>query len=409
MPARPSSAPASPSTSRVFPDAARVIRWTAATCENLAAPDKAMALLTRAVAAQPDSAAARRKLGNLYLDGFDFAAAAAQFAAALRCDPGSADTSIRLARCHNVLRRFDEALAALGDAATAEAHFQRGSALAGLGRARESAAEFRAALAADPHHRRACMKLCQALRPRPADLVAFCEDLAARGVSHAQLMLDWGRALALAGDTARARRLLFDPARLWRKTPPLPAGFSAALAEELLGNPFPLGDFPTDEEANRGSRRVHNLLSGRDPQLIRTLIETLQAEVDALVRTLAPMPGFDPWPAARPASAHIKPWGLLQQGGEYEEWHTHRGGWLSGVYYVRVPPSVSAEGEGRGCIEFGPPRTLRETMPDLAPLRRIAPREGLLLLAPSHYHHHTIPTGVGAPRISFAFDVVADT
>ena len=209
-------------------------------------------------------------------------------------------------------------------------------------------------------------------------------------------------------DGGRVIAVLFDPARLWAVTPALPAGFNIALAEELLTNPFPMSDFPTDEEANRGSRRVHNLLSGRDPKLIRTLIETLQGEVDALVRALAPRPGFDPWPAARPASAHIRPWGLLQQGGEYEEWHTHRGGWLSGVYYVRVPPSVSAEGAGRGCIEFGPPRSLRETAPDLIPVQRIAPREGLLLLAPSHYHHHTIPTGVGEPRISFAFDVVAD-
>jgi tetratricopeptide (TPR) repeat protein len=393
---------------RVIPDAARVIAWTAATCENLAAPDKATALLTRAVAAQPNSPAARRKLGNLYLDGFDFSAAAAQFEAALRVEPASADTRIRLARCHNVQRRFDEALAVLGDAATAEAHFQRGMALFGLDRAAGSEAEFRAALAADPHHRRACMKLCQFLRPHPADLVAFCEDLAGRGANHAQLFLDWGRALALAGDTARARRLLFDPTRLFATAPALPPGFNAALAAELLTNPFPLSDFPTDEEANRGSRRVHNLLSGRDPKLIRTLIRTLQGEVDALAATLAPRPGFDPWPAARPASAHIRPWGLLQQGGEYEEWHTHRGGWLSGVYYARVPPSVSAEGEGHGCIEFGPPRSFRETMPDLAPMQRIAPREGLLLLAPSHYHHHTIPTGVGEPRISFAFDVVAD-
>jgi hypothetical protein len=30
------------------------------------------------------------------------------------------------------------------------------------------------------------------------------------------------------------------------------------------------------------------------------------------------------------------------------------------------------------------------------------------LLAPSHYHHRTIPSGAGTPRISFAFDVVPD-
>jgi hypothetical protein len=48
-------------------------------------------------------------------------------------------------------------------------------------------------------------------------------------------------------------------------------------------------------------------------------------------------------------------------------------------------------------------------MPDLAPARRYLPREGMLLLAPSHYQHRTIPSGAGEYRISVAFDVVPDS
>ena len=47
-------------------------------------------------------------------------------------------------------------------------------------------------------------------------------------------------------------------------------------------------------------------------------------------------------------------------------------------------------------------------MPDLIDGCRYAPREGTLLLAPSHYLHRTIPTGSDEPRVSFVFDVVPD-
>jgi hypothetical protein len=99
---------------------------------------------------------------------------------------------------------------------------------------------------------------------------------------------------------------------------------------------------------------------------------------------------------------------LIQKGDAFEEWHLHRGGWLSGVYYVRVPSAVSEEGDGPGCIEFGPPVKLAEQFRTFAPRLRVAPREGMLLISPSHYLHRTIPTGAEEYRISFAFDVVPE-
>ncbi|HEX4304087.1 MAG TPA: putative 2OG-Fe(II) oxygenase [Rhizomicrobium sp.] len=384
-----------------------MIRWTPADCETVAAPARVLPLLLRAIAAAPASAELQAKLGNVHLDLYDFAAAANAFDAALALDPTRNDVRLRLARCRNVLGRPGEAIAVIEGLEDADAHAQRGLAHAALGQ--DAEADFRAALAADPAHRRACMRLCAILRDsgRIAELLALCESLASRGVDHAQLLLDWGRALALNGDLEKSRRLLFDPARLAKIDLALPAGFNQALAEELLANPVKVSDFPAGEEANRGSTRIHHLLAGPNPDLVRTLIDSIQAAVAAHAAALSPAPGFDPWTAARPAAAHLHPWGLIQRGGEYEAWHTHRGGWLSGVYYVHVPPQISAAGDGSGCIEFGPPGSVRERLPDFMPVQRIAPREGLLLLAPSHYHHRTIPN-VDATRISFAFDVVPD-
>ena len=251
---------------------------------------------------------------------------------------------------------------------------------------------------------------------RSADLDALHADLWERGVRHAQLLLDRGRASALAGDEAFARRLLFGPARVDATTIAPPdaygglAAFNAAVAADLIGNRHAITDVPTDELAMRGAARVHHLMNGDRPDLLRALLAAIQAAVDRHVAALveaapADIEESDPWLAALPPRARLAPWGLIQKSGDYEDWHTHRGGWLSGVYYIQVPEPFSTAGDGAGCIEFGPPPSLvAPGRVPCAPLR-IAPREGLLLLCPSHYHHRTIPFVSDRRRISFAFDV----
>jgi len=294
----------------------------------------------------------------------------------------------------------------------AEIAYQRGLAYLALGDANSAEAAFRDALAQAPAHRRACLKLCRLLRDggRMTDLLALCEQLAAQRVAHAQLLLDWGRALAIAGEDDRARALLFDPRRVTRNPLAMPEGFNAAFAEELLANPYRISEFPSDEEANRGSSRVHHLLSGARPDLARTLLGAIARAVEDRLQALD-MPGdnvFDPWAKARPDAAHFHPWGLIQKDAAYEAWHTHRGGWLSGVYYVRVPRGIAEATDGRGALEFGPPPYLARARPGFLETRRYVPDEGILVLAPSHYHHRTIPSGLDQYRLSFAFDVVPD-
>lgn len=390
-----------------------MIRWGPADCADLAAPAAAAALLDRAIAARPGNALLRLRLADLAIDRFDFAAAASALEAALGLDPDLAGARTRLARCCNALGRHREALDALAPIASPE--FERGLAFVRLGKDSEAEREFSALLDLEPRHRPACRQLGKILRRagRTAELLELCRSLHASGAAHAQLFYVWGTALALCGREDEARALLFDRARVAELALPVPEGFAdiaafnAALAEELLGNPYRLSDFPVEDEANRGSSRVHALLAGRRPDLVRRLLESLQALIAA-----HPTPrraAFDPWADARPGKAHLKAWGLLQSGGDYEEWHSHPGGWMSGVYYVRVPGCVAADGAGPGCIEFGPPTALARARPGHVPVWRHAPREGHFLLAPSHYAHRTIPTGAPEHRISFAFDIVPDS
>lgn len=389
-----------------------MIHWRAPECAEVAAPAAAASLLERAITLRPDRADLRVKLADLLLDRYDFAGAAALLEQAVALDPTLEGASLRLARCYNMLGRHDAALAALS--ALPRPEFQRAMAFLGLGLETDAERELRAVLAAEPARGHALRHFGKLLRKRgrTEEFAEFCQALWEKGVGHGQLLYSWGTALALTGRDEEARAILFDRKRVAELELPVPAGFAdiaafnQALAEEILSNPYRLSDFPVADEANRGSSRVHALFAGRRPDLIQALLETLQA----LVETYAPTRRgpFDPWLDARPAEAHLKAWGLIQRGGEYEEWHSHPGGWLSGVYYIRVPASVSAEGDGPGCIEFGAPTALQRALPDFVEPWRYAPSEGRLLLAPSHYAHRTIPSGADSYRISFAFDVVPD-
>jgi tetratricopeptide (TPR) repeat protein len=389
-----------------------VIAWREAEREDVAPPAAAAALLRLALSADAANPDLHLRLALLALDRFDFQAAAASFEEVLRLDPQRPHVRAQLAGCYNMARDHQRALDVL--ATEAGAQHERGIALAGMGRWGLAEAEFRSVLAADPHNRQACRRLCRLLRrtDRRREMLAVCETLAGRGVRHTQLLYDWGVALALNGEPARARAILFDRRRVAVARLPVPEGwedleaFNAALAEEILGNPYRLSEFVPEEAANRGSRRVHSLLAGSRPEIVRQLLRAIEAAAGAYAATAAAADGFDPWAEASPKAARVNAWGLIQRGRDHEEWHMHRDGWLSGVYYVRVPRSVSAEGEGRGCIEFGPPRALEAIVPGVVPCWRFAPREGVLLLAPSHYPHRTIPTEADEDRISFAFDVV---
>ena len=83
----------------------------------------------------------------------------------------------------------------------------------------------------------------------------------------------------------------------------------------------------------------------------------------------------------------------------------HPLGWLSGVYYVGVPPDMGSAGPEAGWLEFGAPPPRLALLPS-GPLRRIEPRQGRLVIFPSWFHHRTLPFTATGLRISIAFDVM---
>ena len=142
-----------------------------------------------------------------------------------------------------------------------------------------------------------------------------------------------------------------------------------------------------------------------DPALMR-----LNSLIDDSVRVAADRyiaDGFTDHPVLAYASENwnLRAWGTVLKQGGHQTPHMHPLGWLSGVYYVRVPDDMCAVEDHQGWIEFGTPPARHGVAqpPDIAPVQ---PMEGRLVLFPSWFYHGTRPFESSKSRISIAFDVM---
>ena len=98
----------------------------------------------------------------------------------------------------------------------------------------------------------------------------------------------------------------------------------------------------------------------------------------------------------------LRTWGTVLTAGGRQSPHLHPLGWLSGVYYVRLPGSGSGDA---GDLEFGclPERLGASVAPETLAL---TPRVGRLVIFPSWLYHRTLPFDTPGTRVSVAFDVM---
>lgn len=312
----------------------------------------------------------------------------------------------------------DQRAAALADRAVAasESREQRAAALAtrakaeirlnALPAARDSLA---AALDEDPANKDACKRLAalDLADGRQHDLLTWTGRLIDQGVSHSRLFAAYALAQARAGRIGDVRRTMgIDEFHLIGE-PPSPPGWNDlsalndAVAQELLSHPGMR--FDRYGSASSQTWRVENPARGDRPAT-RALTDAIIGEIRRRVAGLGVTDG--PWAAARPARAWLRSWAVITDGDGFENWHVHQFGWLSGVYYVRVPDQIAQGNSKNGCIAFGLPDDLAgEDGARSYGEQVVRPREGMMMTFPSHAYHRTYPHETGGKRICFAFDV----
>jgi len=110
-------------------------------------------------------------------------------------------------------------------------------------------------------------------------------------------------------------------------------------------------------------------------------------------------------------------WYSVNRYGDHHAPHTHPKSYLSGTYYVRIPPAPANVDDPRAkpaCISFYDPRTGANMItvgsePDARASHVVRPSPGTLLMWPSPVQHYVHPNLSEALRISISFNVMMAT
>jgi len=414
----------------------------------------AEAAFRTALARDADSRKALANLGALLQYRGHIEAAIGCYRRVLALDPDDLEVRCNLANTLVEAGRGDEALAECDTviAAAPLAHgpgrpellATRGAVLCGLGRYADALPVFETALAAGPDDMAlinlglACQELGQttdalaalatAMRVNPdnaravADLTALLsaegrgdealaqsEEFLRRHPGERLVLAAQAIALREAGRVDEARALIDLEGLVQVGELPLPRGypslaaFNAALATVVLADPS-LFASPASK-ATRGGAQTGEFSPDQAP-VLGALCDALNAGLPAVISAWQ-SGGFASHPAMAWATERwtLRIWATVLGPGGVQLPHIHPLGWLSGVYYVQVPPGIAAEPGDAGALEFGqlPVRVTHKHEPER---RVVSPAAGRLVVFPSYFYHRTLPFTAHEQRISIAFDVV---
>ena len=435
------------------PDHGEALKACALIAFRLDSVEEAAALLQRAVALDAGDAGAHNDLGNVLLATGRIDAALTSYRRAVEIEPERAQTHVNLGQALRAKGDLDGAAEALCRAAALRP--EHAGTVIRIGLVKHAKGDLdgaedslRQALSIEPQNAEACFGLANVLyaqgrlehavaaygqaaalradildasfevgKPRhvhahldrgdPGAALEACDDLLARQPGQSGALAMKAVALWEAGEKHQARSLLdFDSLlREERCAPPESfadmATFNAALATHVRGHPT-LQAAPESYSMERG-QSTGELLPGRGAA---TAFGALVAQAVDRYRDGLPKDARHPFLADIPQQVRVTAWGVILDEGAYQVPHIHPSAWLSGVYYVALPPALGADDDGTaGWIEFGRPywdfqiRKEPET-------RLIEPEEGLMLLFPSYMFHRTLPFSGPGERISIAFDVL---
>tara|TARA_B100000700_G_scaffold110280_1_gene124297 strand:+ start:456 stop:1922 length:1467 start_codon:yes stop_codon:yes gene_type:complete len=156
---------------------------------------------------------------------------------------------------------------------------------------------------------------------------------------------------------------------------------------------------PTSYTTKGGYQSTGNLFESNETE-INKLIEIFEKQIDSYRATYKNEKDFfvTKWPNKTMFRGwHVK---LLKQG--YQNSHIHPAGWLSGVFYLKVPEQLN---NNEGSIEFtlyGYDYPNHKNLPNLFH----KPKSFDLALFPSSLFHRTIPFNVEDERHVIAFDLI---
>lgn len=163
---------------------------------------------------------------------------------------------------------------------------------------------------------------------------------------------------------------------------------------------------PPPGQTMRGGTQIPNALFTHPAGLTLVAKEKITKALHDYIDSLARDPDHPFLRYVNPNFRFTGAWSTILHGAGYDGSHIHNEGWLSGVYYVKVPDLAEETwGRGEGCIQFGepPPGYVSDLNQSYTALR---PEVGMTVFFPSYYWHGVQPFTEPGLRHSIAFDII---
>ena len=176
--------------------------------------------------------------------------------------------------------------------------------------------------------------------------------------------------------------------------------FNDAVNEHIHNHPTL--EFDIDSlSCHRGRTSNELLVEPKGP--VEHLERMIRDAADEYVASL-PADRTHPFVASRPQEWNMSAWATILDSQGHQGSHIHATSWLSGVYYVHVPKTVTADDPNHaGWLEVGrPPDYYRCTREH--EVRLFRPESGRIVFFLSYLYHRTIPFEDEENRVSVAFD-----
>ena len=379
---------------------------------NLEAAEQSYA---RALKIKPDNPNAQNNLGVLLQRMGRNEDAAIRFRSAIEHQPSYAKAYNNLAQTLAELGQLDEAIEAGKTAIGLQSNYADGqntlgSALSRSGRTSEAIDAFQSALSLQPNFPSASnnLAIAQIIARQPDEAIQTCDHLLAFEPTNVSALASKAVALSEAGQLDALHQLVdlendiilhnVDPSPDFEDT----EAFNRALVEHILNHPSLT--YELDGHATRKGKHTGELLS--EPKGPMATFERMIDDTVKIYRAGLEADSNHPIAMTAPDSWKLTVWSVVLEEAGHQVSHIHESGWLSGVYYPKIPHDIGlSESDPSGWIEFGQPQDLYNVR-EKPPVKLFKPQEGMMILFPSYLFHRTVPTGSQDLRVSIAFDVM---
>lgn len=157
---------------------------------------------------------------------------------------------------------------------------------------------------------------------------------------------------------------------------------------------------PSNQSGNGGFKSIGNLFEYSNSN-IKTLKDIILREIDLYHDKFRneKCTFIEKWPVNK----NITGWHIILKEDGYHNSHIHPDGWLSGVIYLKVVPTLNKD---EGAIKFD--LAIPDHQHHNLPMKIYNPQIGDIVFFPSSLYHGTIPFSSDTERIIVSFDLKPD-